>query len=133
MPSPVGFGAEGTADGEAECSPDLSQQQVVLKPTPPSTGLISGGSLGANLRSRTAPAAENLFFRKQLALDRERQVKPRRASDRMRLGLVALARCVAWREALTIVRPATLLRWHREGFRLLWRWRSRPGRPPHET
>jgi len=85
--------------------------------------------LGASLRSRTALAAENLFLRKQLALYRERQVNPRRASDPIRLALVLLARCFAWREALTIVRPATLIRWHRDAFRLLWRWRSRPGRP----
>ena len=85
--------------------------------------------LGTSLRSRTTLAAENLFLRKQLALYRERQVKPRRASDPMRLGLVLLARCFAWREALTIVQPTTLLRWHREAFRLLWRWRSRLGRP----
>ena len=43
--------------------------------------------------------------------------------------MVLLARCFAWREALTIVQPATLLPWHREAFRLLWLWRSRPGRP----
>jgi len=85
--------------------------------------------LGSSLRSRTALVAENLFLRKQLALYRERQVKPRRASDPVRLALVLLARRFAWREALTIVQPATLLRWHREMFRLLWRWRSRPGRP----
>jgi putative transposase len=85
--------------------------------------------LGSSLRSRTALAAENLFLRKQLALYRERRVKPRRASDPMRLALVLLARCFAWRAALTIVQPATLLRWHREAFRLLWRSRSRPGRP----
>lgn len=85
--------------------------------------------LGASLRSRAALAAENLFLRKQLALYRERQVKPRRASDPMRVALVLLARCFAWREALTIVQPATLIRWHREIFRLLWRWQSRPGRP----
>jgi transposase InsO family protein len=85
--------------------------------------------LGASFRSRAALAAENLFLRKQLALYRERQVKPRRASDPMRLGLVLLAQCFAWRKAVTIVQPATLLRWHREAFRLLWRWRSRPGRP----
>jgi transposase InsO family protein len=85
--------------------------------------------LEAGFRSRAALAAENLFLRKQLALYRERQVQPRRASDPVRLGLVLLARCFAWREALTIVQPATLLRWHREVFRLLWRWRSRPGRP----
>ena len=83
----------------------------------------------ASLRSRTALAAENLFLRKQLALYRERQVKPRRASDPVRLTLVLLARCFAWREALTSVQPATLRRWHREAFRLFWRWRSRPGRP----
>jgi putative transposase len=85
--------------------------------------------LGTGLRSRTALAAENLFLRKQLALYRERQVKPRRATDPIRLALVLLARCCTWREALTIVPPATLLRWHRTAFRLVWRWRSRPGRP----
>ncbi len=75
-------------------------------------------------------AAENLFLRKQLALYRERPGNPRRASDPLRLTLVLLARWFAWREALTIVQPATLIRWHRQAFRLLWRWRSRPGRPP---
>ncbi len=75
--------------------------------------------LATAIRSRTTLAAENLFLRKQLALYRERQVKPHRASDPLRLTLVLLARCFAWREALTIVQPATLLRWHREAFRLL--------------
>src|SRR5262249_45062542 len=31
---------------------------------------------------------------------------------------------------LAIVQPATFLRWHRQGFQLFWRWKSRPGRPP---
>jgi hypothetical protein len=62
--------------------------------------------LAASLRPRTALVAENLFLRKQLALYRERQVKPHRASDTTRLGLVLLARWFAWREALTIVQPA---------------------------
>jgi len=85
--------------------------------------------VGAMLRSRTAVAAENLLLRKQLALYREREVKRRRARDSVRLALVLLARCFAWREALMVVQPATLIRWHRQAFRLLWRWRSRPGRP----
>ena len=84
-------------------------------------GIDLGRFLGTSLRSRLALAAENLFLRKQLALYRERQVKPHRASDATRLGLVLLARWFAWREALTIVQPATLLRWHREAFRLFWR------------
>jgi hypothetical protein len=77
--------------------------------------------LRTGVRSRTTLSAENLFLRKQLALYRERQVKPRRASDPLRLTLVLLARCFAWQDALTIVQPATLLRWHRNAFRLFWR------------
>jgi len=43
-----------------------------------------------------------------------------------RLRLVLLARLVrGWRAALLIVQPETLLRWHRQGFRLVWRARSR--------
>jgi transposase InsO family protein len=40
--------------------------------------------------------------------------------------------CANWREHLTIVTPDTIVRWHRQGWRLLWRWnsRSRGGRPP---
>ena len=82
-------------------------------------------------RSRARLAAENLFLRKQLALYLERPVKPRRPDDATRITLVALSRFVAWRRLLTIVKPETLIRWHRQGFRLFWRWKSRaPGRPP---
>jgi transposase InsO family protein len=44
--------------------------------------------------------------------------------------LIWLAQCFNWRQALVVVQPATLIRWHRQGFRLFWRWTSRPGRPP---
>src|SRR5262245_17343938 len=81
-------------------------------------------------RSHTQLAAENLFLRKQLALYLERQVEPRRADDATRITLVALSRLVDWRQLLVIVKPDTLIRWHRRAFRLLWRWRSKgPGRP----
>jgi hypothetical protein len=81
-------------------------------------------------RSRTVLAAENLCLRKQLALYREREVTPRRATAATRLVLVLLARVFAWRDALLLVQPATLIRWHRQAFRLWWRWRSRGrGRP----
>src|SRR5262245_61186480 len=82
------------------------------------------------VQSRTRLAAENLFLRKQLALYLDRQVKPRRADDATRITLVALSRLVDWRQLLVIVKPDTLIRWHRRAFRLLWRWRSKgPGRP----
>jgi transposase InsO family protein len=82
-------------------------------------------------RSHAALKAENVFLRKQLALYLEREAEPRRASDATRFSLVLLSRLFAWRDALTIVKPETFLGWHRLGFRLLWRWKSRPrGRPP---
>jgi putative transposase len=82
------------------------------------------------LRSHAQLAAENLFLRKQLALYVERQVKPCRAEDATRITLVALSVLVDWRRLLTVVKPGTLIRWHRKGFRLFWRCKSRPvGRP----
>ncbi len=82
------------------------------------------------LRPTTAIAAENLFLRKQLGLFVERKVKPRRATDSIRFTLARLSRRFDWREALIIVKPDTLIRWHRKGFRLFWKWKSRPhGRP----
>jgi hypothetical protein len=81
--------------------------------------------VGALCRPRAALAAENLFLKKQLALYIERQAKPRRPDDATRVVLVALSRLVAWRRLLRIVQPDTLLRWHRTGFRLFWRWKSK--------
>ena len=81
------------------------------------------------LRPTRAVAAENLFLRRQLALYVERGVKPRRPDVATRMSLVALSRLFDWRTSLVVVHPETLIRWHRAGFRLLWRLRSRPGRP----
>jgi putative transposase len=82
------------------------------------------------LRPAPVLAAENLFLRKQLTLYQERHSKPRRATDATRLALVWLARWFDWRQALAVVQPATFIHWHRQGFRLFWRWKSQPGRPP---
>jgi putative transposase len=82
------------------------------------------------LRPQSTLAAENLFLRKQLALFQERKAKPHRPDTPFRITLVLLSRLFNWRDALVVVQPQTLIRWHRQGFRLFWRWKSRPGRPP---
>src|SRR5712691_4066900 len=96
-----------------------------------SRALIDLGKLLALVfRLPSALAAENLFLRKQLALFQERQVKPHRADDATRWILAILSRWFDWRGALVVVQPDTLIRWHRKGFRLFWRRKSRPvGRP----
>jgi hypothetical protein len=81
------------------------------------------------LRPAPALAAENLFLCKQLALYEERQVKPRRATNATRLAMVWLAHWFDWRSALRIVKPDPFTNWHRQGFRLFWRWKSKLGRP----
>jgi hypothetical protein len=80
-----------------------------------------------------ALAAEILFLHKQLALYQERHVKPRRAINVMRIALVWFSSWFDWRSALRHVQPETFMRWHRHGFRLFWRWTSKPGRPSIPT
>ena len=87
-------------------------------------------------RSSQSIKAENLFLRRQLALYIERGVKPRRIDPVTRIGLTLLSRLFDWRDALVVVRPETMIRWHRAGWKLFWRLKSRPGRPripPQDT
>jgi hypothetical protein len=56
-------------------------------------------------------------------------VKPRRIDAATRVSLTWLSRWCDWRSSLIVVRPETVIRWHRAGWRLVWRYKSRPGRP----
>ena len=74
-------------------------------------------------------AAEVLFLRKQLAYYRDHNIRPRRLTDAARLSLILWSRFFDWKEALAVVTPGTFVRWHRKGFKLYWRWKSRGDRP----
>jgi putative transposase len=84
------------------------------------------------LLGSTTIAVENLALRHQL-LVLQRSVGRPRLSRWDRIFWVWLSRLWAgWRTTLVIVRPATVLAWHRQGFRRYWRWQSRAkpvGRP----
>ena len=56
-------------------------------------------------------------------------MKPRRIDAATRVSLAWLSRWCDWRSSLIVVRPEPVIRWHRAGWRLLWRYKSRPGRP----
>jgi putative transposase len=81
-------------------------------------------------RSRKELLAENAFLRQQLIVA-SRKVKGPAFRPRERGLLVLLAGLVPrWRDAVLLVKPDTILRWHRQGFALVWRLKSRrPGRP----
>ncbi len=83
------------------------------------------GVLADLTRSKRALALENALLRQQLIVAR-RQFKRPKLTPRDRFCLLLLARCAKhWRDALLLIKPDTLLRWHRGGFRLLWRRRTR--------
>jgi len=88
------------------------------------------GLIALSVRPRRAIEAEHLVLRRQLALFKERGTKPRRIDAATRASLALLSQFCDWRSCLVIVRPETVLRWHRAGWRLFWRCKSRPGRPP---
>jgi len=85
--------------------------------------------------TRANLAAENLALRQQFSVYRHRRPRPR-LRRRDRIFGVWLSRCwTGWQHALVIVQPDTVIGWHRQGFRLYWRWRSRgrAGRPKVEA
>src|SRR5215468_1260071 len=88
--------------------------------------------LASPFRSKTCLEAENAALRQQVIVLRRKLRGRIRLTNSDRLFLVWLVRLFpSALGAILIVRPETLLRWHRDGFRRYWRWksRSRSGRP----
>jgi hypothetical protein len=89
-------------------------------------------SVAALFRSRQDQSVVELALRQQLAVYAHRHRRPR-LSPLDRAFWIALSRLwPRWRSALVMVRPETVIRWHRRGFRRYWRSISTPGpgRPP---
>jgi len=82
----------------------------------------------AGLKSRRQLALENVALRHQLEVLQRNAKRPRlKPSDRALWAF--LSRILPdWRRHLSIVQPDTVVRWHRAGWRLYWRWKSNPGR-----
>ena len=93
------------------------------------------GTPRSSIRTHRELALENLALRQQLAVWKARQPGPRLpALDR--IFWVVLSRAwKGWRSSLHMVRPETVVGWHRRGFRRYWAWKSRPrsGRPAMGT
>jgi putative transposase len=81
--------------------------------------------------SRTDLLLEIAALRQQLEVLRRSGAKPRMQRSDRRFWIWLYRNWPKWRKALVIVQPDTVVRWHRHGYRLYWRWRSKgkPGRP----
>src|SRR5215510_9280666 len=92
--------------------------------------------LASPFRSKLRLEAENAVLRHQLIILRRRPRGRVRLTNHDRWFFIQLYRWFpAILKVVTIIRPETLVRWHRSGFRCYWRWMSRPrgGRPQIET
>jgi hypothetical protein len=86
----------------------------------------------AFFRSRREQAIVELALRQQLATYAQKQSKPRLTPLDRAFWIMLFRFWPGWNDALVIVKPGTVIRWHRKGFRLYWRAISKrgPGRPP---
>src|SRR5882757_2668714 len=92
--------------------------------------------LASPFKSKLRLEAENTVLRHQLIVLKRRLRGRVRLTNNDRLFLIQLYRWFpSILQVLTIIRPETLVRWHRAGLRCYWRWKSRPqgGRPPIDT
>ncbi len=86
---------------------------------------VAAGAVADLVRTRRDLMLENAMLRHQIVILRRKSREPKLTIlDRFRI-LAAAAFLPTWRRALAVVQPETVLRWHREGFRLFWRRRSR--------
>jgi putative transposase len=85
----------------------------------------------AFVRTRRRLAVEILALRHQLGILKRSVKRPRLTNADRGLWVLLSRRWLGWSDALIVVKPATVIRWHRAGFRRYWTWRSRPkgGRP----
>ena len=84
--------------------------------------------LRSSFQTRARMQIEILALRHQLAvLQRQKKRASLRAEDRL-LWVIISSFWKQWRSALVIVKPETVIAWHRKGFRLYWRWKSRAGK-----
>jgi putative transposase len=101
----------------------------------PNLILMMLSSLLAALRTQAAIQAEILALRHQLIVLQRTQKKRRlilRPADRW-LWILLSRLWSGWRSALVIVKPATVIAWHHQGFRWYWTWKSRHGRAGRPT
>jgi putative transposase len=81
--------------------------------------------IAAAVRPKALLVADNLCLRQQLAVLQRRKPRPRLEDADRRFWILACRCFSGWRTTLLIVKPETVLRWHRQGWRTYWRRRSR--------
>jgi transposase InsO family protein len=105
--------------------------------TKPNSRSPARGIVSDLTRSKSQLVAENLLLRQQLVVLNRSVRRPRLTRADRGLFILLASKLESWRDALLIVRPETVLRWHRKGWRLFWgrktRTRAHEPKIPAET
>src|SRR6516164_3397044 len=93
-------------------------------------GKDDGDSLYTRTIFRANSGDSGLWPVSQFSLRQTSRIRPSRLTEAARLSLVFWSKlCDDWKSALVVVKPETLIGWHRRAFNLFWKLKSRPGRP----
>ena len=87
---------------------------------------LAAAVFGSFFKGKRALVLENLALRQQLAVYKRVQKRPRLGSTDRAFWVWLFKIWDGWKTPLILVRPETVIRWHRQGFKRYWRWRSRP-------
>ncbi len=91
----------------------------------PSSDSMVGGVATDLVKSKQQVILENAFLRQQVIALKRQIARPQLTAKDRSLLVVLASRVHDWKNALLVVKPETLLRWHRQGFRLFWRAKSK--------
>lgn len=109
----------------------LFLDQALRRLTEPACSSLVLGTVADLVLSKAELIAENALLRQQLIVLQRQVKKPKLARADRLWFLLLVSRLSHWKQALLIFQRETLLRWHRQGFRVLWKFKSRTrgGRP----
>ena len=93
--------------------------------TKPATDSLIGGTAADLMKSKEQLIMENALLRQQVIVLKRQVARPQLTAPDRSLVVVLASRVKDWTNALFIVKPETVLRWHREGFKLFWRRKSK--------
>lgn len=104
----------------------LNQVEAWVKTcTKPTSESLIGGAATDLIKSKSELIAENAFLRQPLIVMKRKVTHPKLTSTDRGLLVALASRVRGWKSALLIVKPDTLLKWQQQGFKLLWRLKSK--------
>ncbi len=101
------------------------QDKFIAITTPTNQVSLAAGTFSDLTRSKSQLLVQNALLRQQLIVLKRQMPKPNLTPFDRFLLVVLVSRIKAWKNTLFLVKPDTLLKWHRQGFRLLWKLKSK--------